>query len=95
MSVGLQKESSLELFRWVWFSLKGLVLAFTNEAVLSARLVLDALRELGNGATDMCEPQIGTQVSSLSRYRTFSFALKAAKTVSKKDCSHGEEHGVS
>ncbi|KAK9941200.1 hypothetical protein M0R45_017819 [Rubus argutus] len=58
MLVRLQKESSLELFRWVWFSLKGSVLAFTDEVVLSARLVFDALRELGNGATDKCEPPL-------------------------------------
>ncbi|KAK9935724.1 hypothetical protein M0R45_022812 [Rubus argutus] len=45
----------------------GSVLAFTDEAVLPASLVFDALRELGNGAIDKCEPQIITQVSSLSQ----------------------------
>ncbi|PRQ41705.1 putative anamorsin, S-adenosyl-L-methionine-dependent methyltransferase [Rosa chinensis] len=48
--------------------MQGSVLAFTDDVVLPTSLAFDALRELGNGASDKCEPQIITQVSSLSRF---------------------------
>lgn len=44
------------------------MVAFTDDAVLPVSLVFDALKELGNGATEKCEPQIMTEVSSLSKF---------------------------
>ncbi|CAB4289347.1 unnamed protein product [Prunus armeniaca] len=43
------------------------VVAFIDDAVLPVSLVFDVLRELGSGATEKCEPQIITEVSSLSQ----------------------------
>ncbi|KAI5312312.1 hypothetical protein L3X38_041485 [Prunus dulcis] len=51
---------------------RGLKICFTfdvmvNDAVLPVSLVFDVLREIGSGATEKCEPQIITEVSSLSQ----------------------------
>ncbi|XP_024031763.1 anamorsin homolog [Morus notabilis] len=45
----------------------GSVLAFTDDAVLPASTVLNALRELEDGGAEKCDPLIITQVSLLSR----------------------------
>lgn len=45
----------------------GSVLAFTDDAVLPARTVLNALKELEDGGVEKCDPLIITQVSLLNR----------------------------
>lgn len=44
------------------------VLACTDDAVLSVRAVYDAMRDIGNGGADNCDPLIITCASSLSNF---------------------------
>lgn len=44
------------------------MLAFTDDAVLPVSTVFNVIRELADGGSEKCDPQIITQVSSLSNF---------------------------
>ena len=49
----------------------GNVLAFTDDAVLPVSTVFNVIQELRDGGVEKCDPQIITQVSSLSNFSPY------------------------